>query len=40
MLARSQQAIVDFNKRSNLEQVVTENGEKRYNVQFSKVPKS
>ena len=40
MLARTQLAIMDFDKGSNLEQVATEKGEKRYNVQFSKITKS
>ena len=40
MLARSQLAIMDFNEESNLEQATTEKGEKRYNVQFSKITKS
>ena len=40
MLARSQLAIMDFNEGSNLEQATTEKGEKRYNVQFSKITKS
>ena len=31
---------MDFNERSNLEQATTEKGEKRYNVQFSKITKS
>ena len=33
-------ATVDFNEGSNLEQATTEKGEKRYNVQFSKISKS
>ena len=37
MLTRSQLAIMDFNEGSNLEQATTEKGEKRFNVQFSKV---
>ena len=40
MLARTQLAIMDFDKGSNLEQVAIEKGEKRYNVQFSKITKS
>ena len=39
-LARSQLAIMDFNKGSNLEQATTERGKKRYNVQFSKIQKA
>ena len=33
-------ATMDFNEGSNLEQATTEKGEKRYNVQFSKISKS
>ena len=40
MLTRCQFAIMDFNQGSNLEQATTEKGEKRYNVQFSKVTKN
>ena len=40
MLAKSGLAIMDFNEGSNLEQATTEKGEKRYNVQFSKITKS
>ena len=40
MLTKSQLAIMDFNEGSNLEQAKTEKGEKRYNVQFSKVTKN
>ena len=40
MLARTQLGIMDFDKGSNLEQVATEKGEKRYDVQFSKITKS
>ena len=40
ILARSQLAIMDFNKESNLEQATTEKDEKRYNAQFSKITKS
>ena len=40
MLAVSQLAIMDFNGGSNLEQAVTENGEKQHNMQFSKITKS
>ena len=40
MLARSQLATMDFNEGSNLEQVTTKEGEKGYNVQFSKITKS
>ena len=39
-LARSQLAIMDFNKGSNLEQATTERAKKRYNVQFSKIQKA
>ena len=31
---------MDFNEGSNLEQATTEKGEKRFNVQFSKITKS
>ena len=31
---------MDFNEGSNLEQATTEKGDKRYNVQFSKVTKN
>ena len=40
MLSGSQLAIVDFNEGSNLEQATTEKGEKRYNMQFSKITKN
>ena len=40
MLTRSQVAIMDFNEGSNQERATTEKGEKRYNVQFSKVTKN
>ena len=40
MLARIQIAIIHFNEGSILEQATTEKGEKRYNVQFSKITKS
>lgn len=40
MITRSQLAIMDFNEGSNLEQATTKKGEKRYNVQFSKITKS
>ena len=40
MLTRSQLAVMDFNEESQLEQATTEKGEKRYNVQFSKVTKN
>ena len=40
ILARSQLAIMDFNEGSNLEQTTTEKGEKKYNIQFSKITKS
>ena len=40
MLTRSQLAIMNFNEGSNLEQATVEKGEKRYNVQFSKVTKN
>ena len=39
MLAKSQLAIMDFNKGSYFEEATTEKGEKRYNVQFSKITK-
>ena len=34
---RSQLAIMNFNKGSELEQAVAKKGEKRYNICFSKV---
>lgn len=40
MVTRSQLAIMDFNKGSELKQATTKKGEKRYNVCFSKVTKS
>ena len=40
MLARRQLAIIDFNEGSNLEQATTEKGEKRYNMQLSKITKA
>ena len=40
MLARSQLAMMSFNEGSSLEQVTTEKGEKRYEVQFSKITKN
>ena len=40
MLVRSQLAIINFKEGSNLEQAMTEKGEKRYNMQFSKNTKS
>ena len=40
MVARSQLPIMDFNKGSNLEQATTKTGEKRCNVQFSKITKN
>ena len=40
MLARTQLAVMDFNQGSKLEQATTASGEKRYNIQFSKVTKN
>ena len=40
MLTRSQLALINLNKGSQLEQATIEKGEKRYNVQFSKVTKN
>ena len=40
MVMRSQLAIVDFNKGSELEHATTKAGEKRYNVCFSKITNS
>ena len=40
MMTRSQLAVMDFNQGSKLEQATTVNGEKRYNVQFSKITKN
>ena len=39
MLTRSQLALMDFNKRIYLEQATTGQGDKRFNVTFSKVTK-
>ena len=40
MVMRSQLAIMDFNKGSELEHATTKAGEKRYNVCFSKITNS
>ena len=40
MEARCKLAALDFNQGSNLPQSTTKNGEKRYNVTFSKVSKN
>ena len=40
MLARSQLAMMSFNEGSSLEQATAEKGEKRYEVQFSKITKN
>ena len=40
MLARSQLAALDFNLGSHLEQARAQDGERRYNVSFSKITKS
>ena len=40
MITRSHLAIMDFNKGSKLEHVITKVGEKRYNVCFSKITNS
>jgi len=40
MITRSQLAVMDFNAGSNLEQATTKKGEKRYNVNFSKITKN
>jgi hypothetical protein len=37
MITRSQLAVLDFNQGSNLEQATTKKGNKRYNVNFSKI---
>ena len=39
MLTRSQLAVMDFNEGISLEQVTTGQGDKRFNVTFSKVTK-
>ena len=40
MLTRSQLAVMDFNEGSKLDQAKTKTGEKRYNLNFSKITKS
>ena len=40
MITRSQLAVLDFNQGSNLQHAKTKNGEKRYNVSFSKITKT
>ena len=39
MLTRSQLEVMGFNKGSQLEQATTQAGEKRYNLNFSKITK-
>ena len=40
MITRSQVAVIAFNEGSKLEQATTRQGEKRYNMNFSKVTKN
>ena len=40
MITRSQLAVIDFNEGSKLEQATTRQGEKRYNMSFSKITKN
>ena len=40
MITRSQLAVMDFNEGSKLEQATTQQGNKRYNINFSKITKN
>ena len=40
MITRSQLAVMDFNEGSKLEQATTRQGDKRYNINFSKITKN
>ena len=40
MITRSQLAVMDFNEGSKLEQATARQGDKRYNIKFSKITKN